>query len=57
MNDIFANAKNILVIWIDDTDAENLPTFQKILQTKANQAHIAFENVDMLLECKFDLSK
>jgi hypothetical protein len=55
MNDIFVNSKNILVVWIDDTDSENLPTFQKILQPKANQAQIAFENVDMLLECKFDL--
>jgi hypothetical protein len=53
MDDIFARAKSILVIWDDDSDSENLPTFQETIQTKAKQAHIAFENVQMLLECKF----
>jgi hypothetical protein len=56
MDDIFANAKSILVIWIDDIDPEKLSTFQEILQEKAKQASIAFENAQMLLECKFDLS-
>jgi hypothetical protein len=55
MDDIFAHAKSILVVWVDNTDPENLPTFQDILQTKAKQAHIAFENVEMLLDCKFYL--
>jgi hypothetical protein len=53
MDDIFARAKSILIIWADDVDPENLPTFQDTIQTKAKQAHIAFENVQMLLDCKF----
>ena len=53
MDEIFARAKSILVIWADDTDPENLPVFQETLQTKAKQAHIAFENVQMLLDCKY----
>ncbi|CAF0831105.1 unnamed protein product, partial [Adineta ricciae] len=52
MDEIFARAKSILVIWADDTDPENLPAFQEILQTKAKQAHIAFENVQMLLDSR-----
>ncbi len=53
MDEIFARAKSILVIWADDVDPDNLPTFQDTIQTKAKQAHIAFENVQMLLDCKF----
>jgi hypothetical protein len=55
MDEIFARAKSILVIWADDDDPENLPVFQDTLQTKAKQAHIAFENIQMLLECKFNI--
>jgi hypothetical protein len=54
MNEIFANAKNILIVWIDDTDPNNLPGFQEVLQTKAKQAQIAFENAQMLFECKLN---
>jgi hypothetical protein len=53
MDEIFAYAKSIIVIWVDNTEPENLPNFQKILQTKAKKAHLALENVQMLLECKF----
>ncbi len=53
MDEIFARAKSILVIWADGVDPDNLPTFQDTIQTKAKQAHIAFENVQMLLDCKF----
>jgi hypothetical protein len=53
MDEIFANTKSILVIWVDDTDPKYLPAFQDILQSKAKQAQIAFENVQMLFECKF----
>lgn len=52
MDEIFARAKSILVIWADDVDPENLPTFQDTIQTKAKQAQIAFENVQMLFDCK-----
>jgi hypothetical protein len=55
MDEIFARAKSILVIWADNDEPENLPVFQETIQTKAKQAHIAFENVQMLLECKFTL--
>ncbi len=54
MNEIFANAKNILIVWIDDTDPNNLPGFQEVLQTKAKHAQIAFENAQMLFECKLN---
>ncbi|CAF0940278.1 unnamed protein product [Rotaria sp. Silwood1] len=50
MDEIFAHAKNILVIWAPDVKPENLPVFQETIQTKAKQASIAFENVDMLFE-------
>jgi hypothetical protein len=56
MDDIFARAKSILVIWADDDASENLPIFQEIIQTKAKQAHIAFENVQMLLESRRAIS-
>ncbi len=56
MDEIFANAKSILVVWLDDNDPENLPKFQDTLQMKSKQAQIAFENVQMLLECKSDRS-
>jgi hypothetical protein len=56
MNDIFANAKGILIVGIDDTDSESLSTFKEILKTKSKHAQIAFENVQMLSECKFNLS-
>jgi anamorsin len=52
MDEIFARAKSILVIWADDVDPENLPTFQDTVQTKAKQAQIAFENVQMLFESR-----
>ena len=55
MDEIFARAKNILVIWADETDPESLPVFQDTLQTKAKQANIAFENVQMLVDCKFSI--
>ena len=57
MDEIFARAKSILVIWADGGDPENLPVFQDTLQTKAKQAHISFENVQMLLDCKFKINK
>ncbi|CAF3372282.1 unnamed protein product [Rotaria socialis] len=50
MNEIFAHAKSILVVWVDDVDSEILATFQETLQNKAQQAHIAFENVQKLFE-------
>jgi hypothetical protein len=52
MDEIFARAKSILVLWAEDVDPESLPVFQEIMQTKAKQAHIEFENVQLLLECK-----
>lgn len=52
MDEIFSSAKNILVIWADDVKPEALPIFHSTIQTKSNQATIAFENVRMLLECK-----
>jgi hypothetical protein len=52
MDEIFAHAKSILIIWADGVDPENLPAFQDTIQTKAKQAHIAFENVQMLIDCK-----
>lgn len=52
MDEIFARAKSILVIWADDADPDNLPVFQDTVQTKAKQAQIAFENVQMLFDCK-----
>jgi len=56
MDEIFAQAKNILIVWVDDTNPEGLPTFQELIQTKAKKAEFAFENVKILLECKFYLS-
>ncbi|CAF2630318.1 unnamed protein product [Rotaria sp. Silwood2] len=50
MDDIFASAKSILVVWAPDVNPENLPMFQEKIQTKAKQARIAFENVEMLSE-------
>ena len=52
MDDIFARANSILIIWADNVDPENLPVFQEIIQSKSKQADIAFENVQMLLDCK-----
>ncbi|CAF0795602.1 unnamed protein product [Rotaria sp. Silwood1] len=52
MNEIFAHAKSILVVWVDDVDSENLLSFREIIQTKAKRAHIAFENVQMLFESR-----
>ena len=54
MDDIFARAKTILIIWADGTDPDDLPVFQEKVQTKAKQAQIAFENVRMLIECECD---
>jgi hypothetical protein len=53
MDEIFANTKSLLVVWDDDTDPKNLPNFQETLKIKAKQAQIAFENAQMLFECKF----
>lgn len=55
MDEIFANAKNILAVWIEDTQPENLSIFQEVLQTKAKQAQVVYESVKMLLECKCHL--
>ncbi|CAF1469878.1 unnamed protein product [Rotaria magnacalcarata] len=52
MDEIFACAKNILVIWASDVNPESLPSFQDTIQTKAKQAVIAFENVEMVIESK-----
>ncbi|CAF0833435.1 unnamed protein product [Rotaria sordida] len=52
MNEIFAQAKSILVVGVDDVDPENLLPFREIIQTKAQQAHITFENVQMLFESR-----
>jgi hypothetical protein len=57
MEEIFARAKNILIIWADGVDPENLPAFQDTIQAKAKQAQIAFENVQMLLDCKLKFNK
>jgi hypothetical protein len=54
MENILVNAKTILVIWSDDKDPERLPAFQQIIQGKTKQAQIAFENVQMLVNCKFN---
>jgi hypothetical protein len=56
MDEIFAQAKSILIVWVDDTNPEALPTFQELIQTKAKKAEFAIENVKILLECKFYLS-
>ncbi|CAF2402213.1 unnamed protein product [Rotaria sp. Silwood2] len=52
MNEIFAHAKSILVVWVDDINSENLLPFREVIQTKSKQAHIAFENVQMLFESR-----
>lgn len=54
MDEILANAKNILVVWISDAKSEALIQFEKTLQTKAKRAKIVLENIDKLLKCKFD---
>ena len=53
MDEIFARANNILIIWADNLDPEDLPVFQETIKSKSKQADIAFENVQMLLDCKF----
>lgn len=55
MDEIFAQAKNILIIWTDDVNPEKLPIFQESIQLRAKQARIAFENARMLFGCKFNL--
>jgi hypothetical protein len=52
MNDIFVQAKSILILWIDNVDRGNLPVFQRIIESKAKHAEITSENVQVLLECK-----
>lgn len=52
MDEIFARAKNLLVIWGDNIDPENLPRFQQVIQAKADKAQIDYENVQMVLDCK-----
>lgn len=54
MEEIFAQAKNILIIWTDDANPEKLPAFQQTIQLKAKHARIAFENARMLFGCKFN---
>lgn len=54
MDEIFANAKSILVVWIDDVVPVNLPKFQDTLQMKSKQAQIPCESVPILLKCKFE---
>ena len=53
MDEIFNKTKSILVVWNDDTNPKDLPNFQETLKNKAKQAQIAFENAQMLFECKF----
>jgi hypothetical protein len=55
MDNIFAQAKNILIVWVDDVDPEKVPAFQKLIEPKAKQAEITSENVHILLECKIVL--
>lgn len=52
MDEIFARAKNILVIWGEGIDPENLPRFQQVIQAKADQAQIDYENVQMVLDSR-----
>lgn len=52
MEDIFRRAKTILIIWGSGVVTDDLPPFQEKIQTKAPSATLAFENVDMLLQCK-----
>ncbi|CAF1418943.1 unnamed protein product [Adineta steineri] len=56
MDDIFANAKNILIIWTADTDSSKLPAFQQLIQEKSEQAQIEFENIEKLLESQRKIS-
>jgi hypothetical protein len=54
MEDIFANAKSVLIVWTADANQEKLSTFQDVIHTKSKQAEIAPEDVQVLLQCKFD---
>ena len=52
MDEIFARAKNLLVIWGDNIDPEHLPRFQQVIQAKADKAQIDYENVQMVVDCQ-----
>ncbi|CAF0938967.1 unnamed protein product [Didymodactylos carnosus] len=52
MDEIFANAKSILIVWFDSAKTENLLPFKEKIQMKAKQAEISFENAHMLNESK-----
>lgn len=52
MDEIFANAKNILVVWLDHLNSEMLLQFEKTLQIKAKHANIVLEDLRKLFECK-----
>ena len=54
MDEIFANAKNILVVWVDEANSEILMDFEDTLQTKAKRATIVMESMEKLFKCKFD---
>ena len=54
MDEIFGNAKNILVVWLDHLNSEMLLPFEKTVQIKAKQAKIILEDIRKLFECKFD---
>lgn len=52
MDEIFTRAKSILVVWTADVNPESLPAFQDVMHSKAPHATIAFENIEMIVECK-----
>ncbi|UJR15714.1 hypothetical protein I4U23_002649 [Adineta vaga] len=52
MDDIFGNAKSILIVWTLDTDQDNIPAFQDIIRMKSKTAQIASENINELLQSR-----
>lgn len=55
MNDLFAQAKSILVVCVSDIDVDVIRTFQEVLERKAPHAQIVFENAQSLSTCKLIL--
>ncbi|CAF0878072.1 unnamed protein product [Didymodactylos carnosus] len=50
MNEIFDNAKTILIVWFESAKPESLLPFKQTIQLKAKEANISFENAHMLNE-------
>lgn len=55
MNEIFSNAKNILIVWVDNVDSGTLTIFQTAIKAKAKHAHITADSVKNLYKCKLKL--